>query len=104
MANCLWCSGDIHQHKIGWFYCSIECSNADRNNVKFAKRNLPMKLEVTQEKVVAAAATCPDAARILKELFPEAFKKEEPTKVLSLLPGEHQIRGGRRDKTLVGSS
>jgi hypothetical protein len=30
-------------------------------------------LKVTKERVVAAAAKCGDAARVLKELFPEAF-------------------------------
>ena len=37
------------------------------------------ELKVTKERVVAAAAKCGDAARVLKELFPEAFVKPLPT-------------------------
>lgn len=32
-----------------------------------------MELEVTVEKVTEAAKTCPDADRVLRALFPEAF-------------------------------
>ena len=35
------------------------------------------KLEITKEKVLKASETCPDAKEVLKELFPEAFEKEE---------------------------
>jgi hypothetical protein len=34
-------------------------------------------LQITDEKVRAMAATCPDAARVLKEGFPEAFERED---------------------------
>jgi hypothetical protein len=34
-------------------------------------------LKVTKERVVAAAAKCGDAARVLKELFPDAFASTE---------------------------
>jgi hypothetical protein len=36
-----------------------------------------MELKVQSERVVAAAAKCGDAANVLKELFPEAFKVGE---------------------------
>ncbi len=36
------------------------------------------KLEISKEKVLEAASKCPDAARTLKILFPEAFKEEKP--------------------------
>jgi hypothetical protein len=44
-------------------------------------------LKVTKERVVAAAAKCGDAARVLKELFPEAFVKPH------VASGELQIDG-----------
>ena len=33
-----------------------------------------MELKITTEKVQAGAAKCPQAAGVLKEMFPEAFK------------------------------
>ena len=36
------------------------------------------KFEITKERVVKAANVCPDAQRVLKELFPEAFEEKEP--------------------------
>lgn len=35
------------------------------------------KFEITKERIVKAANVCPDAQRVLKELFPEAFKCEK---------------------------
>jgi hypothetical protein len=35
-----------------------------------------MELKVTDDKVREAAKSCPDAARVLKMLFPEAFKDD----------------------------
>lgn len=34
-------------------------------------------LQITDEKVRAMAAKCPDAARVLREGFPEAFGRED---------------------------
>ena len=34
------------------------------------------KVETTKTRVIEAAKVCPDAQRVLKELFPEAFKEE----------------------------
>ena len=36
-----------------------------------------MKLEITSEKVLEAAETCPDAGRVLRTLFPAAFKPKD---------------------------
>lgn len=36
------------------------------------------ELKITAEKVKAAAAQCPDAANVLKQLFPEVFVDEKP--------------------------
>lgn len=44
---------------------------------RFKKKEPDMELKVTKERVLAAAAKCSDASRILKELFPEAFSPEE---------------------------
>jgi hypothetical protein len=46
---------------------------------------MPKELKVTDEKVKEAAASCPDARRVLQKLFPEVFV--EPVKSCPLIGG-----------------
>ena len=58
------------------------------------------ELKVTKDRVVKAAASCGDAARVLKELFPEAFVD---TQYQLDLPRDAQITLDRRNSgSLVG--
>ena len=36
-----------------------------------------MELKINKERVLSAAAKCPTASNVLKELFPEAFEKKD---------------------------
>jgi hypothetical protein len=65
------------------------------------------KLEITKEKVLAAANTCTEAEKVLKTLFPEAFKDEiDLTRLLechsySLFNCEGAIKAGFRDNSFM---
>src|SRR5690606_17465282 len=41
------------------------------------EENIPMKLEISKERVLEAASKCSTAKETLKTLFPEVFKKED---------------------------
>jgi len=50
-----------------------------------------MKLEITDEKVRAAAEKCGTAKAVLQEMFPEAFEKKEPEYIKILERGNWEV-------------
>ena len=49
------------------------------------------KLEITKEKVLKAAKECPDAKKVLKGMFPEAFEDEKYFDLLKLNKGDYTL-------------
>ena len=47
------------------------------SGIHFKRKEDPMELKITREKVLEGAASCPDAKRVLEKMFPEAFKGED---------------------------
>ena len=39
------------------------------------------ELKITEDKVLRASETCPDAKQVLKELFPEVFEEDENRRI-----------------------
>lgn len=65
------------------------------------------ELKVTKEAVLRAAKSCPDARRILENMFPEAFVNEERARVfrgnmtnsIYIVMGKETLACFRRDGT-----
>lgn len=62
-----------------------------------------MELNITKERVIEAANSCPTAKTVLKILFPEAFEPEASTyKSLGFKPGtKWRHTGSRVDNTYI---
>ena len=62
-------------------------------------------LSITKEKILEAAKTCPDARRVLKTLFPEAWKpKEDEYYHFEVKDGHTKISLANSDPIFVGNN